>query len=144
MMRIALLVIAAAAGLVAGSAGPAAAVGGGEGSVVEVHIVRRDEPGAEFAFEPAEMTVIAGTTVRWVNDGDVYHTVSSTDSPLRLVANRAFAGRLFRAGDTFEVTFDRPGEYAYFCQPHADFMTGLVRVLPADEGAARPGTAEGA
>ena len=65
MMRIALLVIAAAAGLVAGSAGPAAAVGGGEGSVVEVHIVRRDEPGAEFAFEPAEMTVRPFTFTGW-------------------------------------------------------------------------------
>ncbi len=37
----------------------------------------RDQP---FAFQPALITVRPGTTVRWVNESDAYHTLTFTDS----------------------------------------------------------------
>jgi plastocyanin len=75
------------------------------------------------------VTVKAGTTVRWVNEDPVFHTVTSTDSLDRLRPNGVFNRSLFARGDAFEYTFTRPGTYHYFCQPHSAFMTGTVRVV---------------
>jgi plastocyanin len=33
-------------------------------------------------------------------------------------------------GETFSVTFAEPASYPYYCQPHAEFMAGIVRVVP--------------
>jgi plastocyanin len=74
------------------------------------------------------VTVKAGTTVRWVNDDPVFHTVTSTDSLDRLRPNGIFNRSLFARGDVFDYTFTRPGTYHYYCQPHSGFMTGTVRV----------------
>lgn len=95
----------------------------------EVLLVATGEPDATFAFEPAELTVDAGTTVRWRNTSDeVFHTITFTDSLDRRVANGVFDAQVFAAGDAVEFTFDEPGTYHYFCQPHSEFMTGTVVV----------------
>jgi plastocyanin len=81
-----------------------------------------------FAFSPSEVTVPAGSAVRWVNNADVFHTVTSTDSPERLRPNGLFDASLFRRGDSFQYTFTKAGIYHYYCQPHSEFMVGTVRV----------------
>jgi plastocyanin len=90
-------------------------------------------------FEPADLTVEAGTTVRWVNGEAISHTVTSgawgevnEDTGLRGTQN---ADGMFdhalapmgSDGDTFEFTFDEPGEYQYYCQPHLG-MFGTITV----------------
>ncbi|MFP5309559.1 MAG: plastocyanin/azurin family copper-binding protein [Actinomycetes bacterium] len=77
-----------------------------------------------FAFDPEELTVSAGSTVTWVNEDDVRHTVTAgtPDAPetdrfdLDLPAN----------GDTVTFTFDEAGTYAYFCDVHKSMTATIV------------------
>jgi quinohemoprotein ethanol dehydrogenase len=64
----------------------------------------------EHAFNPYRVRVKAGTTVRWVNNGRISHTIAAEDgswTSSRLVPLEA-AGH----------TFDTPGEYAIVCKDH--------------------------
>lgn len=83
---------------------------------------------AATSFQPADTTVTAGTTVRWVNNSGVAHTVTSGTG-----SSSADAGTMFDQplanGQTFEFTFSTAGTYAYFCRPHeAMNMRGTVTV----------------
>lgn len=90
---------------------------------------RPQDPDHSFAFAPASATVPVGSAVRWVNDADVFHTVTSTDSIAVRRPNGLFNKSLVRKGDTFTYTFTKPGVYHYYCQPHTDFMWGEVTVV---------------
>lgn len=49
-----------------------------DGSAPKTHIVKIVEPTdkqSSWAFEPAELTIMAGDTVKWVNEGKVEHVV---------------------------------------------------------------------
>jgi plastocyanin len=86
------------------------------------------DPDHPFAFSPRQVTIKSGQTVRWVNTDNVFHTVTSTNSLDRLRPNGRFNKSLSRRGQTFDYTFRQPGTYHYYCQPHAPFMVGTVRV----------------
>ena len=76
-------------------------------------------------FIPAEVSVSVGDTVTWSNDDSAAHTVTSgtpSDGP-----DDTFDSSLFMAGTTFSYTFDKAGEYNYFCMVHP-WMTGKVQV----------------
>lgn len=96
--------------------------------VVEIRIVETGDDSEPYAFEDAEVMIEPGTTVRWVHTHDVSHTVTSTNSHEDRQPNGMFDGSLSSEGDTFEYTFDEPGMYHYFCQPHSGFMFGTVHV----------------
>jgi plastocyanin len=98
---------------------------------VEVHLTcATGDDESPCAFRPNDVTVAAGGVVRWVNDDATFHTVTSTASPQVRRPNGRFHGVLDAAGETFTVTFAEPGSYPYYCQPHAEFMAGIVRVMP--------------
>ncbi len=80
----------------------------------------------DFAFAPANIVIDAGTTVTWTNYDNVGHTVTS-DSGDELDSG------LFGEDDTFSHTFETPGEYRYYCEPHPN-MKGLVTVLATETG----------
>jgi plastocyanin len=73
-----------------------------------------------IAYQPAELTVPAGTTVTWKNLDSVTHDVTSTDG------NFTSSGNL-NNGDTYQVTFDQPGTYSYHCVHHPG-MNGTITV----------------
>jgi plastocyanin len=75
---------------------------------------------ANFAFDPAELTVPVGTEVTWTNQDDVPHTVTSDDKT-------TFASPGLDTGDTFKFRFTKPGTYGYFCSIHP-MMTAKVIV----------------
>ncbi len=77
----------------------------------------------DFAFQPAVITITAGTTVRWTNIGTITHTVTSDTSLWN-------SGDLVTGG-VFSRTFATPGTYDYHCIYHPVLMTGKVVVLPA-------------
>jgi plastocyanin len=79
----------------------------------------------QFAFIPQRITVKAGTTVTWVNEDDVPHTVASS--------TKLFKSKALDTQDKFSFTFMTPGTYAYFCSVHPH-MTGTV-VVEAASGA---------
>lgn len=74
---------------------------------------------ANFTFSPPMISVKAGTTVTWVNDDDIPHTVVSTSG--------TFKSKVLDTGDRFSFTFAKPGEFGYFCSLHPH-MTGKVVV----------------
>jgi len=74
---------------------------------------------ANFSFEPATLTVKAGTTVTWVNHDDEPHTATATD--------KRFNSKTLDNGDRFSQEFNAPGVYNYYCALHPK-MTGKIIV----------------
>ncbi|MGH3646360.1 MAG: cupredoxin domain-containing protein [Micromonosporaceae bacterium] len=87
------------------------------------------DPGAPCGFRPETVTIRVGGTVRWVDADATYHTVTSSDRLDVRRPNGSFDAVLDEAGETSERRFTRPGDYPYYCQPHAEFMAGTVRVM---------------
>jgi amicyanin len=76
----------------------------------------------QFTFLPQRITVKAGTTVTWINEDDVPHTVASS--------SKVFKSKALDTTDKFSFTFTTPGTYDYFCSLHPH-MTGAVVVEAA-------------
>jgi len=76
----------------------------------------------QFTFAPQQVTVKAGTTVTWINEDDVPHTVASS--------GKVFKSKALDTADKFSFTFTTPGTYEYFCSLHPH-MTGAVVVEAA-------------
>ena len=72
-----------------------------------------------FAFDPVEIDVTAGSTVTWVNEDAAPHTATADDASFD-------TGRLDQGADG-SATFDKPGTYAYQCDFHPA-MVGTVTV----------------
>lgn len=81
------------------------------------------ETTAGLSFSNDDLVVAPGTRVRWFNESELLHTVTPE-------GHTAWTeGTLQGAGYDFEVVFNNPGEYPYFCSPHrAQGMTGEVTV----------------
>ena len=75
----------------------------------------------DFAFQPAELRIRAGDTVRWTNEETVAHSVTAPDGP--------FDSGLLPPGAIYERRFDEPGVYVYRCVPHP-FMIARIVVDP--------------
>jgi plastocyanin len=80
----------------------------------------------DFAFDPAALSVPAGTTVTWTNDGERPHTVTAEDGSFD-------SGRL-DPGESFSFTFDQPGTVSYYCGFHPE-MQGTIEVTAAEDDA---------
>jgi plastocyanin len=73
-----------------------------------------------FTFTSPELTVAAGTTVRWVNHDDIPHSVVNKDKVFRSKA-------ALDTDDSFSYTFASAGTFDYFCGLHPH-MVGKVIV----------------
>lgn len=73
-------------------------------------------------FTPADMTVKAGSTVRWVNGDDHPHRIE--------FVNKAFSTSTYLLGSSQSASqrFDRPGTYDYDCMIHP-YMKGTITVV---------------
>lgn len=74
----------------------------------------------KYRFEPAVVTVKAGTVVEWVND-------EKRTSHSILLDGQPESDRLF-PGETYRARFDTVGRFGYRCGPHPD-MIGTVEVV---------------
>ncbi len=72
-----------------------------------------------FAFNPPNLSVPAGTTLRWTDYDLDYHTVSAD--------NGAFDSGHIQRGQSYQHTFNVPGTYTYDCMPHP-YMTGTLTI----------------
>ena len=71
-----------------------------------------------FAFNPASITVAAGTTVVWTNDDTTGHTVTADDG--------SFDSKTIDAGGTFSQTFAAAGSFTYKCTIHSSMTATVV------------------
>ncbi len=83
-------------------------------------------------FAPKEEHIAVGDTLVWHNDDSAGHTVTSgapgqNDSGSLFDSTKDPAGFLIKPTKTWSHTFDKAGEYPYFCQVHP-WMLGEVYV----------------
>ena len=77
-----------------------------------------------LVFEPNEVSINAGDTVKFVNNALPPHNI--------MVDNRPDLSReslMFSPGETQEITFADTGDFEFFCAPHAGAgMKGVIHV----------------
>lgn len=85
-------------------------------TLVEIRMV-------DNAFEPRNVTIDRGTTVRWISTTGTFHTIT----PEGHSAWQRFTSNA--PSDTFEAVLQNAGEFPYFCEPHQqDDMVGSIEV----------------
>jgi plastocyanin len=92
------------------------------------------------SFEPKEVTVRRGSTVRWVWDGGRHNVVSGTVQDGEGLADGKFCNPGGATCDeaplkgppfTYEHAFSATGDFPYFCTPHVPMgMVGVIHVVP--------------
>ncbi len=104
----------------------------GLGATTNVKIV-------DFAFQPADVTIKVGDTVKWTNTGSSEHTTTSgtTTGGARHPDGLWDSGSL-RTGQTFSHTFTKAGAFPYYCSFHFTSMVGTVTVQAASEPPVTP------
>lgn len=87
-------------------------------------------PDGDLRFSPTEFTIESGDTVRWTWLADNHNIVAdeipddsswsgTPDSP----------GTVYDEGYSYRFTFEAPGSYSYYCEPHRALgMTGSFTV----------------
>jgi plastocyanin len=90
---------------------------GGGGGPSPVSIQLRSDGGNRF--EPANVTIAAGTTVTWTWVGGI-HNVTPAGAP-----TFTGSGSPVSAPHTFSQTFSSPGTYLYFCEVHGTATSGM-------------------
>ena len=77
-----------------------------------------------LVFEPCELTVAVGESVTFVNNELPPHNVMFADHQELSHGDLAFS-----PGESFDVTFNVAGDYAFQCDPHAGAgMKGVIHV----------------
>jgi LPXTG-motif cell wall-anchored protein len=79
----------------------------------------------DFSFGPASVTVNAGESVTWTNQGPTKHSATAGDG--------SFDTGLLAKGKSASHTFGKAGTFAYVCSIHPN-MHGTVRVVAASSG----------
>jgi len=74
-------------------------------------------------FVPTKLTVSAGTTVVWTNNGENSHNTTSF--------NGLWDSGLLTHGQSYQHTFSQAGAYRFLCSQHfLEGMTGTITVTP--------------
>jgi plastocyanin len=106
-----------------------------ESSVTEVDV----GPEKRLRYEPEEVEISVGDTVRWTARSEGHNVTSHPDAspkcenPDGTEPFTSYEGddhfAIMEVGETFEHEFTVPGEYVYVCTPHAgQGMVGTVMV----------------
>lgn len=108
--RVAVLVGAAAALLLAAAACGDASTDSGGGGDFDADPAGPAVEVEDFTFTPADLTVPTGATVAWTFQDSAEHDVVADDS--------SFSSSLLNDGETYQFTFNTPGNYPYSCSVH--------------------------
>lgn len=84
-------------------------------------------------FSPSSITITAGDTVMWTNNGGFHNINGNTSTPANAANPMSFGnGSASSSSWTYMFKFTMTGTYSYQCDPHAGLgMTGTVVVNPA-------------
>jgi len=97
--------------------------------------------GAMFRYAPENLTIKAGTTVKWMNvSGEDGPRHTSTDDPewespqtpaIMPAGAQKWRTPFLRNGESATHAFTVPGKYQYFCETHCMYgMLGTITVTP--------------
>lgn len=81
----------------------------------------------DFGFDQPKITIQTGQSVTFINTGRIGHTATASDG--------SFDTGLLQNGQSTTVTFNNPGKFTYYCQPHP-FMKGEIDVVGPPRGSA--------
>ena len=119
---------------------PAAPVEGNDGGKKARAAASATVSTGDNFYSPATISVFAGDTVTWTNNGAAQHSATADDG--------SFDTGIFRPGQNRSQTFSSPGTFSYFCTVHGQSQSGTVRVLAASDspsgGSASSGPSEAA
>jgi len=90
------------------------------------------------AFIPSTISVPINSTVMWTNNDTTPHTVTANNES---DGSQLFDSGFLSPGQTFEVTFDKTGNYHYQCMLHP-FMRGNVMIGVSNTSTLESNTAE--
>ena len=77
-----------------------------------------------LVFEPCELNVDVGEKVTFINNELPPHNVMFAD-----YQELSHGDLMFSAGESFDVTFEKVGDYYFQCDPHAGAgMKGVIHV----------------
>lgn len=110
----------------AGGAGDADPEGAGDADVEGAKAADEDDGSGSgkdvaivgFAFQPATLTIKAGTAVIWTNEDAANHQVHADDN--------AFKSDIFGKDGQTEVTYSAPGTFTYHCHVHPNMQGTIV------------------
>ncbi len=71
----------------------------------------------DFAFDPGNLQVPAGATVTFTNYDSAPHTATAKDG--------GWGTGTLEKGDSRAITFDKPGDYLYYCKIHPSMVARL-------------------
>ncbi|MAE43247.1 hypothetical protein CMO93_05725, partial [Candidatus Woesearchaeota archaeon] len=91
-----------------------------QGEVVVTDSSSTDVSFKDMMFTPSVLEIEKGTTVTWVNDDMMAHTVTSKDG--------LFDSGILQPGQEFSFTFDTAGDFFYQCDLHPMSMQGSIVV----------------
>jgi plastocyanin len=80
-----------------------------------------------FTFNPANLTVQAGDSVKWTHQVDFAAHTSTSGTPPGTPDGLWDSGLLV-AGQSFTRQFDDAGTFPYYCEPHFTSMIGSILV----------------
>src|SRR3989304_2492991 len=87
-------------------------------------------PIEHYVFSPSPLTIVAGTTVTWVNKDPTQHQIVSDTG--------AFASsKLLNTGEKYSVKFSKAGTFNYH-DGFNDFMRGTIIVTAAPKATPKP------
>src|SRR5438105_573410 len=73
-------------------------------------------PNIGTSFDPKVVHIIPNSTVTWINNDNVTHTVTSVDQ--QQGSDGKFYSGLLKPGKEFSHTFNEVGTFNYYCQIH--------------------------
>jgi plastocyanin len=79
----------------------------------ETFEVKMGSDSGMLQFEPSNLTIKAGDTVKWVNNKLSPHNVVVSGQE-----KLSHKGLVFAPGESYESTFTEPGNYEVYCEPH--------------------------
>lgn len=106
-------------------------------AAAETFTVKMGADSGMLQFEPANITIHSGDTVKWVNNKLPPHNIVFDEKQIPtgskdLATKLSHEQLLFSPGESYEVTFssDLPaGTYTYYCAPHRGAgMVGKITV----------------
>jgi plastocyanin len=70
-----------------------------------------------FAFAPGNLQVPVGATVTFTNYDDAPHSATAKDG--------SWDTGILNKGESKTITFDKPGDYTYYCKVHPSMVARL-------------------
>jgi plastocyanin len=108
--------------------------GGASGPTKEVVV----GPGGSLVYEPVDLTIAPGTTVKFVWDSD-NHNIVVDSQPDGANWEGTPGSDTYNTGYEYSHTFETTGTYEYYCQPH--LSAGMEASITVQEGGAAAGGA---